>query len=432
MLRQQDNELLCRVGPGTPMGDLLRRYWHPVLLSEELPQPDCPPVRVKVMHEELVAFRDTNGNVGLIDNYCPHRRASLFFGRNEECGLRCVYHGWKFDLEGNCVDMPSEPAESNFKDKVKITAYPVKEAGGMVWAYMGPQDAMPRFTDFGFTHVDPEYIVTTKTPVYCNYIQSIEGNIDTSHISYLHRNLADFKADADPQDGTDVLGYPSGKMSTFLRSIDRTPKVETQPTSYGFREGGIRQTPNGHRFIRINCHVFPVTTFVAFLPWQNRGALIIVPSDDDSCMRYSVFQNPETPITEENRQAMIANNERRDENGLRLMNATNDYLIDREAQRTTSYTGIGGVGEQDYAVTESMGTIGDRTQEHLGTGDDSIIHFRKILLRAARDLQEGKPPPFQDDSVAFDRIRSEEIIIAADEDWKDSGTFAGEGEVVHS
>lgn len=315
---------------------------------------------------------------------------------------------------------------------MKITAYPVKEAEGMVWAYMGPQDAMPRFTDFGFTHVDPEYIVTTKTPVYCNYIQSIEGNIDTSHISYLHRNLADFKADADPQDGTDVLGYPSGKMSTFLRSIDRTPKVETQPTSYGFREGGIRQTPNGHRFIRINCHVFPVTTFVAFLPWQNRGALIIVPSDDDSCMRFSVFHNPEDPITEESRQAMTANNERRDENGLRLMNLTNDYLIDGQAQRNTSYSGIGGVVEQDYAVTESMGTIGDRTREHLGTTDDSIIHLRRILLRAARDLQEGKPPPFQDDSVAFDRIRSEEIIIAAGEDWKDSGTFAGEGEVVHS
>ncbi|MDE2901105.1 MAG: Rieske 2Fe-2S domain-containing protein, partial [Chloroflexota bacterium] len=138
MLSQHDNELITKTGPGTPMGEYLRRYWVPALLSRELPEPDCPPVRLKIMCEELVAFRDTNGDVGIVDNYCPHRRASLFFGRNEECGIRCVYHGWKFDINGDCVDMPSEPAESNFKDKVKIKAYPAEDWGGFIWVYMGP------------------------------------------------------------------------------------------------------------------------------------------------------------------------------------------------------------------------------------------------------------------------------------------------------
>ena len=141
MLTREDNELLTRTGPGTPMGELFRRFWMPALLAEELSEPDCPPVRIKIMGEQLVAFRDTDGKVGVLDNYCSHRRASLFFGRNEECGLRCVYHGWKFDVNGDCVDMPSEPAESNFKEKVKIKAYPAREYGSCVWIYMGPPGA---------------------------------------------------------------------------------------------------------------------------------------------------------------------------------------------------------------------------------------------------------------------------------------------------
>jgi len=149
MLTKEDNEILTRVGPGTPMGNLLRRYWLPALLSSEVPAPDSPPIRVRLLGEDLVAFRDTDGNVGLFVQSCPHRGASLFFGRNEECGLRCVYHGWKYDVDGNCVDMPSEPAESNFKSKVRVTAYPTHESGGIVWTYMGPQEKMPGFRDFG-------------------------------------------------------------------------------------------------------------------------------------------------------------------------------------------------------------------------------------------------------------------------------------------
>ena len=186
MLTREDNELLTQTGPGTPMGEFFRRFWMPVLLSEELPTPDCSPVRVKVLSEHLVAFRDTDGRVGVADNYCPHRRASLFFGRNEECGLRCVYHGWKFDVNGDCVDMPSEPAESNFKDKVKIKAYPAREYGSCVWVYMGPPALQPELPGFEWARVPDDHRVVTRFIQHSNYMQCTEGEIDSCHVSFLH------------------------------------------------------------------------------------------------------------------------------------------------------------------------------------------------------------------------------------------------------
>ena len=156
MLTREDNELLTQTGPGTAMGDLFRRFWQPVLLADELPEPDCPPVRIKVLSEQMVAFRDSNNEIGVIDNFCPHRRASLFFGRNEESGLRCVYHGWKYDVNGDCIDMPSEPAESNFKEKVKIKSYPAREWGGCIWVYMGPIEQMPGLPQFEWCMVPDE------------------------------------------------------------------------------------------------------------------------------------------------------------------------------------------------------------------------------------------------------------------------------------
>jgi phthalate 4,5-dioxygenase oxygenase subunit len=187
MLTAQDNALLTQVGPGTPMGNLLRRYWMPVLLSNEVSEPDSPPVRARILGEDLVAFRDTENRVGLVAQACPHRGASLFFGRNEEEGLRCVYHGWKFDTTGACVDMPSEPAESNFKTKVRVAAYPTRESGGIVWAYFGPPEKQPEFRDFGSESLTPEQWRASKVRVQCNWVQSMEGNLDTSHISWLHQ-----------------------------------------------------------------------------------------------------------------------------------------------------------------------------------------------------------------------------------------------------
>lgn len=187
MLSREENELLTRVGPGTPMGAMLRRYWIPALLSEEIPLPDCPPVRVRLLDEDLLAFRDSKGRIGLLDEYCSHRRSSLFYGRNEECGLRCVYHGWKYDIEGNVLETPAEPPDSHLKHKVHHTAYSCREASGVIFTYMGSKDKMPLFPNFDWLMVPPDHVVVDKFFIECNYLQSLEGDCDNVHAAYLHR-----------------------------------------------------------------------------------------------------------------------------------------------------------------------------------------------------------------------------------------------------
>src|SRR5690349_18735433 len=190
MLPKDDNEILCRVGPGTPMGNLLRQYWFPAMPSFELPSPDCPPIKVRLLGEDLVAFRDSSGRVGLVANACPHRGASLFFGRNEEEGLRCVYHGWKFDVNGACVDMPSEPAESNFKNKVRVRAYPARDVNHMVWIYMGPRTTPPPFPAFEINTIPEENAGEPMIMMEeANWVQNLEGDLDSNHLDYLHARL---------------------------------------------------------------------------------------------------------------------------------------------------------------------------------------------------------------------------------------------------
>ena len=234
MLTQHENDTLAQVGPGTQMGNLFRRYWLPALLSWELPEGDCPPVRLRLLGEDLVAFRDTTGAVGIVGNYCPHRRASLFFGRNEESGLRCVYHGWKFDVDGNCVDMPSEPAESNFKDKVKLTAYPNEEFGGIVWAYMGPVEATPPVPHMEWTQVPDTHRGVSKVVQPTGWLQGLEGGIDTVHSTFLHRRLAGFGIAARDQ--------------AIRRSASAI--VEVVPTGYGYTYAGLRPPPGRRRRLR--------------------------------------------------------------------------------------------------------------------------------------------------------------------------------------
>ena len=184
MLSKEDNELLTQVNPGTPMGNLIRRYWVPALLSEEVPQPDCPPVRVRMLGEELVAFRDSEGRIGLLGERCAHRGTSLFYGRNEDCGLRCIYHGWKYGVDGHVLDMPAEPGDSDFKKKLRHTAYPTHEAGGVIYAYLGPRDKMPLFPNYEWTQVPLDQTYVTKCLLECNYLQGLEGECDSSHLSF--------------------------------------------------------------------------------------------------------------------------------------------------------------------------------------------------------------------------------------------------------
>jgi phthalate 4,5-dioxygenase oxygenase subunit len=423
MLSAEENELLTSVGAGTTMGALLRRYWTPACLSSEIPEPDSPPVRVRLLSEDLVAFRGTDHRVGLIQENCPHRGASLYFGRNEDCGLRCVYHGWKFDLSGQCVDMPSEPRP--FAERIKATAYPTHESGGIVWAYLGPPESMTPFRDFGTESLAADQVMASKLYVDCNWVQSIEGNIDTAHISFLHTFNA---VDDIPDDGSDMPGYPSDWVSMKFRRHDRAPRLEIQDEPYGFRYAGLRRTPNGHTHVRMSAYIFPYSTVIAAVPF-NTQQIWTVPIDDNRTWRYT-FANAgkraarRTPGV--NWRLTIPNYPFRGlpNSGIvpREYTAENEYQLDREAQRTSSFSGVPNIVAQDLMVTESMSPIYDRRNENLGTTDLAITRMRTQLMRAARDLQAGIEPPALDPSIDYLRIRSAEKVLEAGEDWRRLGT----------
>jgi phthalate 4,5-dioxygenase oxygenase subunit len=421
MLSKEDNETLTRVGPGTLMGDLLRRYWIPACLSSEMAEPDGPPTRVRLLGEDLVAFRDTSGRIGLIEESCPHRGASLFYGRNEECGLRCTYHGWKFDVTGQCVDQRSEPHP--FAHRIKITSYPTRESGGIVWAYMGPAETMTPFRDFGTDSLPAELVAANKETVYCNWVQSMDGDLDTAHISNLHQ----FDAIADiPDDGTDKPGYPSGYMSMRFWRHDPRALIEVDDTWHGFRYAGIRQTPNGHRHARITAYIFPASTIIAQIPFSTRQ-IFVVPADDYTTHRYNFTTQPHAnprgfggpvfftyekyPFSMMPRSGVVPRSYTRE----------NDYQIDRVAQKGTSYSGIQDFRSQDAMATETAGPIYDRTKEHLGSTDVALIHMHRQLLRAAKGLADGQQPPALGGSGDFRAIRGAEKVLAEGEDWRPLG-----------
>jgi phthalate 4,5-dioxygenase oxygenase subunit len=424
MLAQKENDYLTRTGPGTPMGDLFRRYWQPFLLVSELPEADGTPVRVRLLGENLVAFRDTDGKVGLIDERCPHRGASMFFAINQECGLMCIYHGWKYDVRGDCVDMPSDLPGSEFKGKVHITSYPCIESAGAIWAYLGPAEKEPSHPNYVINNLPEANVNATRTPIYCNYLQSLEGNIDSTHLGTLHRSWDDFNP---VDDGTDRPGYPSMGFSVYLRAFARYAMVDVQDTNYGFRLIATRPTPAGNKIVRINCQALPNISFIASQR-DNAAVLIHVPSDDDNCFRMSFSARPDRPFSSAERKSIQAISTYMDPEHptLRMVRAENDYLIDRKAQKTTAFSGIWPPAEQDYAITESMGPIYDRTKEHLYGGDAAIIRLRQMLIQSVKNLQEGIEPSSLDPTIPFHKIRSEEIIIGPDDDPWSVAVDAGE------
>mgnify|MGYP000459234644 FL=1 len=387
MLTPEENELLCRVGPGTMMGNYLRRFWFPALMSEELPEPDCPPIRVRLLGEDLVAFRDTHGEVGIIDNYCPHRRASLFFGRNEECGLRCVYHGWKFDINGDCIDMPSEPAESNFKDKVKITAYPTTEQSNFVWVYMGPAEKMPQMPDFEWMHLPEDHRGFAKFIYESNFVQAVEGEIDTVHASFLHSNLdAQSKAPTATTTGGRFM-YNERWANFFVREKD-----------YGLLIGARRPAEQDSYYWRITQWMFPFYTMTPREPGIGENSFVRcrmwVPRDDDSTWVFLSHWHPLRPMHDSELFEIKSCRNLEPGKWIGKANLGNDYLIDRTMQKTKTYAGLPrGTGRvEDAAMIETMGSIVDRRYEHLGTSDTAIIAMRRQLLKAARNLEEGGEP----------------------------------------
>jgi phthalate 4,5-dioxygenase oxygenase subunit len=421
MLSHEENEFLVRSGPGTPMGSLVRRYWIPMVQSSEL-SPGGRVKRVQLLGERLIAYRTPGGAPGLVGEFCPHRGASLFFGRVEETGMRCAYHGWKFGLDGQCVDMPSEPAESSFAAKVCHTAYPCAERGGVIWAYMGPQ-GVPPLPDLEWALLPEDHVFISKRVQDCNWFQALEGGIDSSHISFLHAPV-DHTNSAITRD----MDRVSFGVGAAVQTGDRAPHFEVVDTDYGVLIGARRTQPDGQWYWRITQFLMPFHTMPPTdLEEKIVQSHIWVPMDDAHVVNWMVTWHPERPLTAEEVALQIAGKGAHVCNfapatsepygDIRTAaNRDNDYFMDWEAHRSQMFCGIPGFGVQDQAIQESQGLIVDRTQERLGTSDTAIIQVRKRVMSAARALRErGERAPGLDGASFL--VRSASAVLAPGADW---------------
>jgi len=412
MLTSADNELLTRTGAGTAMGEYFRRFWHPVALSRELAEPDGAPIRVQVMGEELLAFRDTQGRVGLIEPHCAHRGANLFFGRNEECGIRCIYHGWKYDVDGKCVDMPNVPPGSGYHGKISIKAYPTREFGDMVWAYLGPGERMPEGVpqlESGVLPASHRYV--TKRLQSCNWAHSMEGALDTAHFSFLHMPAPKFLSNENPSVAADE------RRLRWLRN-DPMPQFTVLEHEVGFVVGGSRRADGKELYWRITQFMLPAHSVTpSAMPGEIYYGYSWVPITDESCWIYAYAWHPERQISDEERT-------RFDQGGygqmaalgpgfVPLRNRSNDYLIDRDEQKHRSFTGIRGIAEQDAMAQDSQGLIADRTREHLTPTDLAIVRFRRLMLDEAKALREGREPAAAQRHESY-RLRSGGAVLPSD------------------
>ncbi|MGK0298223.1 MAG: phthalate 4,5-dioxygenase oxygenase subunit [Gammaproteobacteria bacterium] len=405
MNKLEQLDLITHTGPDTTMGLLIRRYWIPFLLAEELPGPDCAPVRVKLLSEELIAFCDTEGRLGLIDRYCAHRGASLWFGRNEESGLRCPYHGWKYDVEGNCIELPSEPAGSDLCKSMKLTSYPCVEKGGVIWAYMGPPDLKPELPDFEWMSLPPENRYIAKRSQECNYLQAMEGGIDSSHISFLHSGELH----------TDPL-HKNTKGAHF--QADRTPKFEVMESDGGLLIGARRNADEGEYYWRVSQWIMPWWTMIPPYGDNALNGHAWVPIDDENNFAWSLTYHPTRALTEDELQTIGKGGGMHVElvpgTFRPVMNKENDYLMDRNAQKSgRTYSGIMGIAMQDASLQESMGSLQNREKEHLVSTDAAIMMARRRLFQSAQALQKNGTSPPGLETVTH-RVRSASFTLPVD------------------
>jgi phenylpropionate dioxygenase-like ring-hydroxylating dioxygenase large terminal subunit len=431
MLSPEDNEMLTHVGPGTPMGDLLRQYWVPALMSSEVPAPDCPPVRVRILGENLVGFRTTSGDIGLIQDACPHRAASFFFARNEEDGIRCVYHGWKFDITGQCVDMLSEPPESDYREKVKATVYPCVERGGLVWAYMGPRTEPPPLPD-----LEPNMMIDGRGSVRANmfnwnWFQCMENNMDTAHQGILHFGAVSLEDALDPVRAKEAYPGPVEDLKYIV--ANRAPRFIVKDTDFGCSYTAYRPADPGYDYHRTMHWLFPWVTMTPVIKLgQVASCVITVPIDDHHTMSWGMTtgrldQPANQPPANAGNRGLLPNTADwlgRFRLGFFYETAAAnsfDFGVDRELQRTshtqTGYTGLPSVPVQDGAITWSQGTIVDRSKEHLATTDSMMIRVRRRLLDAAKAFHaNGTVPPGVDEPHVY-RQRSGWALLPENADF---------------
>jgi phthalate 4,5-dioxygenase oxygenase subunit len=412
MLNQADNELLTRVGPGTAMGAMLREYWVPACRSATL-EADSAPFRVRLFGENFVAFRATDGRVGFIQEACPHRCASLALARNEEGGLRCIFHGWKFSVEGKCVDAPTEPKSQRdkFADSVPVTSHPTHEAGGLVWVYMGAKETPPRFPDYEFTRLPPDQIQPTRGIIRTNWLQGLEALLDSAHVGFLHSaNLLSERGQAIFADEAEYMVN------------DGAPEFEFDERPYGFREGAIREEGEARRYARVREVSLP---FFSFIPSAPTGARIVccsIPIDDVTTAQWYIAYDPDAPLSYNILTDFGATSGDADHFNADMGDAANLWHQDRQAMKDGHWSGIIGRGNayEDFAVQESMGPIVDRSKEYLGTCDRVIYRARQLLLAAVKRHRETGELSFAGDEVEYGAIRAVSFAYPKDEDWRDN------------
>lgn len=414
MLTHEKNALLTQCGPHAPMGRLMRSFWIPAMTAAEVPAADAPPLRLTLLGERLVVFRDTEGRVGVLEENCPHRGASLFFGRNEEGGIRCVYHGWKFDVAGNCMQMPTEPSTSRMCQKVKARAYEGRIAGAVLWVYMGDAETTPELPAFGFMGQPDDHLFASRWHQECNYAQAMEGELDSAHVGFLHQMVN--KTDADPQALT-------GKYF----QEDTAPSWKILPTDAGFMACNGRRVDGDKRYWRLNQFLLPFFTMIPPRPGDAQLVRMWVPMTDERCWVICVSWRPDGALNEQEVAAW-----RNGENSHRKVipgtttpveRLDNDYLIDRQEQKNVSFTGIKGIRAQDAMVTETAGAIADRSREHLGSSDMAVVAMRRTLMEAATQcVATGQPHPAAANAWLYG-VRAVQAVLPGDQDPAAAGEF---------
>jgi phthalate 4,5-dioxygenase oxygenase subunit len=411
MLSREDNELITNTNPGTPMGELFRRFWLPAALSNELPGADCVPVRVKLLGEDLIAFRDSDGRPGLVDAYCPHRGAPLFFGRNEENGLRCVYHGWKFAVSGECVDLPNAPEGPTFKDKIKIKCYPCEDAGGLIWAYMGPAEKKPPFPGFEWCNLPPTHRYVTKFIMECNFLQAMEGDYDPSHGRFLHSTLDGNRNNPSNRirPGQQVVIFDSMEA----RRVKKPAPDVIEETGSGVFRITSQELPDGRKSVNVAPWMMPIFPTAGISRPGHYASNMRIPMTNTSIMFYRLRWGYEAFSEDdlwEYKQGAYTHPELVPGTWQTKANIHNDYEVDRVAQKNFTFTGIKTFPLQDIAMMESQwGPLADRTQEHLTSYDHDIIYIRRKLLRTAKNLMKGIEPSEPWNPEAY-KVHSSNVI----------------------
>jgi phthalate 4,5-dioxygenase len=419
MLTREENDLLCRVGPGTAMGNMMRRYWVPAATSEELVAGGRPR-GVRLLGEDVVAFRSPDGSVGVLEEACPHRGASMILARNEDCGLRCIYHGWLIDGAGKIHEMPAEPEGSTFSDRVRARSFPAYEAGGIVWTYMGPPGTEPPKMTFDWMGYPAENRMILKAQEDCNWLQTLEGVIDSGHTMILHSNIV-----------TPVAGeqsvIPTDQGATQRPTGDVAPRIEVDNTPYGFRYAAIRKPliePDKRDYVRVTHFIAPFyAMFPASAGWTSMQ--FFVPMDDEHTMfhfvqvQHGAALDAETCVKRARRSGMEMGVDL-DERYRKIRSRENTWMQDRAAMAAGSFTGLHGVNNEDFAVQESMGPRYDRSREHLGVSDTALIRMRRMMLEAVRKFNdEGAPALGLGEPVDYERLHAYEQMVPYGRRWQD-------------